>query len=348
MTKRTGLLLVNTGSPDSPDVADVRRYLGQFLMDGRVLDQPWPLRKLIVSGFILPSRPKRSAEAYRAIWWSEGSPQVVLSRRLAESLQATTSMPVALAMRYGNPSIENGLTALLQRDASDVLLVPLFPHYAMSTTESVVEETKAVMARLKPGSPLRVLPPFYDNPLYLDALTASARPYLSQGYDHLLLSYHGLPERHLRKTDPTGNHCLSVANCCTLPSPAHATCYRHQVLTTTELFVRRVGVPADKYSVAFQSRLGRDSWLQPSTAGELVRLAEAGVQRLLVICPAFIADCLETLEEIGRAGRETFLAAGGQSFTLIPALNDQPYWVAALKQLVEAALGYITSIDPVG
>lgn len=339
MTKRTGLLLVNTGSPDSPDVADVRRYLGQFLMDGRVLDQPWPLRKLIVSGFILPSRPKRSAEAYRAIWWPEGSPQVVLSRRLAESLQATTSMPVALAMRYGNPSIENGLTALLQRDASDVLLVPLFPHYAMSTTESVVEETKAVLARLKPGSPLRVLPPFYDNPLYLDALTASARPYLSQGYDHLLLSYHGLPERHLRKTDPTGSHCLSVANCCTLPSPAHATCYRHQVLTTTELFVRRVGVPADKYSVAFQSRLGRDSWLQPSTAGELVRLAATGVQRLLVICPAFIADCLETLEEIDRAGRETFLAAGGQSFTLIPALNDQPYWVAALKQLVEDALG---------
>ncbi len=339
MTKRTGILLVNTGSPDSPEVADVRRYLGQFLMDGRVLDQPWPLRKLIVSGFILPARPKRSAQAYRAIWWSEGSPQVVLSRRLAESLQATTSMPVALAMRYGNPSIENGLTALLQRDASDVLLVPLFPHYAMSTTESVVEETKAVLARLKPGMPLRVLPPFYDNPLYLDALIANAEPYLSQGYDHLLFSYHGLPERHLRKTDPTGSHCLCVANCCTLPSPAHATCYRHQVLTTTEWFVRRVGVPADKYSVAFQSRLGRDTWLQPSTAGELVRLAQTGVQRLLVLCPAFVADCLETLEEIGQAGRETFLVAGGQSFTLIPALNDQQYWVAALKQLVEAALG---------
>ena len=348
MTKRTGLLLVNTGSPDSPDVPDVRRYLGQFLMDGRVLDQPWPLRKLIVSGFILPSRPKRSAEAYRAIWWSEGSPQVVLSRRLAESLQATTSMPVALAMRYGNPSIESGLAELVKRDAKEVLLVPLFPHYAMSTTESVVEETKAVLARLKPGMLLRILAPFYDNPLYLEALVASAQPYLSQGYDHLLFSYHGLPERHLHKTDPTGSHCLSVANCCTLPSPAHATCYRHQVLTTAELFVRRVGVPANKYSVAFQSRLGRDSWLQPSTAGELVRLAATGVQRLLVICPAFIADCLETLEEIGRAGRETFLAAGGQSFTLIPALNDQPYWVAALKQLVEAALGYITSIDPVG
>ena len=327
---------------------DVRRYLSQFLMDGRVLDQPWPLRKLIVSGFILPARPKRSAEAYRAIWWPEGSPQVVLSRRLAERLQAALSMPVALAMRYGNPPIENGLAELLQRDTRDVLLVPLFPHYAMSTTESVVEETKAVLARLKPGMPLRVLPPFYDNPLYLDALIASAEPYLAQGYDHLLFSYHGLPERHLRKTDPTGTHCLRVAGCCTLPSPAHTTCYRHQVLTTTEWFVRRVGVPADKYSVAFQSRLGRDTWLQPTTAGELVRLAQAGVQRLLVLCPAFVADCLETLEEIGQVGRETFLAAGGQSFTLIPALNDQPHWVTALKQLIEAALGHNTPIGPVG
>ncbi len=346
MTTRTGVLLVNTGSPDSPEVPDVRRYLGQFLMDGRVLDMPWPLRKLIVSGIILPLRPKRSAGAYRAIWWPEGSPQVVLSQRLAESLQAATPMPVALAMRYGNPSIENGLTALVQRDASEVLLIPLFPHHAMSTTESVVEETKAVLAQLRPGMSLRVLPPFYDNPLYLDALIASAQSYLAQRYDHLLFSYHGLPERHLRKTDPTGSHCLRVASCCTTPSPAHATCYRHQVLTTTELFVHRSGVPADKTSVAFQSRLGRDTWLQPSTAGELARLAQTGVQRLLVLCPAFVADCLETLEEIGHAGRETFLAAGGESFTLIPALNDQVQWVTALKQLIETAPSYVTPIAP--
>ncbi len=338
MTQHTGVLLVNTGSPDSPAVADVRRYLGQFLMDGRVLDMPWPLRKLIVGGFILPARPKRSAEAYRAIWWPEGSPQVVLSRRLAERLQAATSLPVALAMRYGTPSIEAGLAELATRGVGDLLLVPLFPHYAMSTTESVVEETRAVLARLKSEMPVHVLPPFYDNPLYLDALVASAAPYLAQGYDHLLFSYHGLPERHLRKTDPTGGHCLQVAACCSVASPAHATCYRHQVLRTTDLFVRAAGVPADKYSVAFQSRLGRDSWLQPATAGELVRLAQAGVSKLLVICPAFVADCLETVEEIGRAGRESFLAAGGQSFTLIPALNDQLRWVATLEQLIQTAL----------
>lgn len=337
MTRLTGVLLVNTGSPDSPDVADVRHYLGQFLMDGRVLDMPWPLRKLIVGGFILPSRPTRSAEAYRAIWWPEGSPQVVLSGRLVERLQAAMALPVALAMRYGNPSIESGLAGLLERGVNDVLVVPLFPHYAMSTTGSVVEETQAVLARLAPRLRLRVLPPFYDDPRYIGALAAGAAPYLAQGYDHLLFSYHGLPERHLRKTDPTGAHCLRVAACCAVASPAHATCYRHQVLATTDLFVAAAGVSVDSYSVAFQSRLGRDAWLQPATTGELVRLAQAGVRRLLVLCPAFVVDCLETLEEIGQAGREAFLAAGGQSLTLIPALNDQPEWVRALAQLVEAA-----------
>ena len=226
-----GVLLVNTGSPDSPEVADVRHYLGQFLMDGRVLDQPWPLRKLIVSGFILPRRPQRSAEAYRAIWWPEGSPQVVLSRRLAAGLQAELDAPLSLAMRYGNPSIEAGLAELLQQGIDDLLLVPLFPHYAMSTTQSVVEEAQAVLKRLRPGLPLAVLPPFYADARYIDALAASARPYLDQGYDHLLFSYHGLPERHLRKTDPTGQHCLRSADCCATPSPAPVS-YTHLTLPT--------------------------------------------------------------------------------------------------------------------
>jgi ferrochelatase len=240
-------------------------------------------------------------------------------------------------MRYGAPSIGQGLAELVQRGVSRVLLAPLFPHYAMSTTESVVEETKSVLARLQPTMPLAVLPPFYDHPRYVDALVASAAPYLAQGYDHLLFSYHGLPERHLQKTDPTGGHCLRVADCCSVASPAHATCYRHQVLRTTELFVRAAGVPADTYSVAFQSRLGRDRWLQPATAGELARLAQAGVRRLLVLCPAFVVDCLETLEEIGQAGRESFLGAGGESYTLIPALNDRPQWAETLRQLIETA-----------
>jgi ferrochelatase len=237
-------------------------------------------------------------------------------------------------MRYGNPSIEAGLGELLQQGIDELLLVPLFPHYAMSTTQSVVEETQAVLKRLRPGLPLRVLPPFYADARYIAALAASVQPCFDHGYDHLLFSYHGLPERHLRKTDPTGRHCLRSADCCATPSPAHATCYRHQVLRTTELVVQALSVPPDRVSVSFQSRLGRDPWLQPATAGELERLAQAGVRRLLVLCPAFVADCLETLEEIGIAGREVFLAAGGESFTLIPALNDQPQWVAALIALI--------------
>jgi ferrochelatase len=259
---------------------------------------------------------------------------VVLSRRLAEGVQAGLSAPVSLAMRYGNPSIEAGLGELLQQGIDELLLVSLFPHYAMSTTQSVVEEAQAVLMRLRPGLPLRVLPPFFADARYIAALAASAQPYLDEGYDHLLFSYHGLPERHLRKTDPTGQHCLRSADCCATPSPAHATCYRHQVLRTTELVVQALGVPAGQHSISFQSRLGRDQWLQPATVHELERLAQAGVRRLSVLCLAFVVDCLETLEEIGIAGRETFLAAGGESFTLIPALNDQPQWVAALRSLI--------------
>lgn len=327
----TGVLLVNTGSPDSPEVADVRRYLKQFLMDERVLDMPAPLRRILVSGVILPFRPRHSAAAYRSIWWNEGSPLVVLSQRLAEALRTEMDTPVALGMRYGNPSIDEAVQTLQAAGATRLLLVPLFPHYAMSTVQSTVEETKRVLARSKTGATLSILPPFYREPAYIDALVKSAAPYLAQGYDHLLFSYHGLPERHLRKTDPTGSYCLSGESCCATPSPAHSFCYHHQALETTRLFVEQVGIPAGRSSIAFQSRLGQDKWLQPATAGELRRLGEAGVRRLLVICPAFVTDCLETLEEIGKAGREAFLNAGGQSFEMIPALNTHPAWVAALS-----------------
>jgi ferrochelatase len=334
----TGILLVNTGSPDSPEVADVRRYLRQFLMDERVLDSPAPLRRLIVSGFILPFRPKRSAAAYQSIWWEEGSPLVVLSQRLRHAVQAELDAPVELGMRYGNPSIDTAVQSLAASGVAEILLIALFPHYAMSTVQSIAEKAKRAVARLGPGVTLRMLPLFYNDPLYIDALVASAAPYLAQDYDHLLFSYHGLPERHLRKTDPTGRHCLSVAGCCAMPTPVHATCYRHQVLKTTALFVQRAGISVDRHSVAFQSRLGRDKWLQPATTQELERLAASGVRRLLVICPAFVTDCIETLEEIDQAGRELFLRAGGHSFTLIPALNTHPAWVAALARWCQEAL----------
>ena len=333
-----GVLLVNLGSPDSPAVPDVRRYLDEFLMDGRVLDYPYPLRRLIVSAFILPTRPQKSAEAYHAIWRQEGSPLIVISRRLQHKLGAELNLPLALAMRYGQPDLASGFRELLKQGVKRVLLVPLYPHYAMSTFETVVAAARQALQRMNSKVKLEVLKPFYDHPAYLSALVESARPYLAQEHDHLLFSYHGVPERHLRKTDPTHKHCLSSPDCCSTLSPAHATCYRRQVFETTRLFVEQAGLDPARTSLAFQSRLGRDPWLAPSTDTEITRLAQSGVKRLHVICPAFIADCLETLEEIGIRGRETFLAAGGESFQLVPCLNDHPAWVSALRTLVGEAL----------
>ncbi len=330
-----GILLVNLGSPDSPAVPDVRRYLHQFLMDKRVIDLPYPLRKLIVGLFILPFRPKNSAHAYRSIWWEEGSPLIVISRRLRAEIQKRVNDPVALGMRYGNPSIEAGFRTLLEHtdgQLEEVLLVPLYPQYAMSTYETVVVEAQRVLKKLALPIRMQVLPPFYNQPDYIAALVESARPHLKEPYDFLLFSYHGLPERHLRKTDPTGRHCLKVEDCCHTPSPAHSRCYRHQALVTTQLFVQAAGLPEGKYGIAFQSRLGKDPWLTPFTDQEIQRLARQGVRRLRLICPGFVSDCLETLEEIGIRGKESFLAAGGEDFQLIPCLNTHPRWVSLLSE----------------
>ncbi|HED09828.1 MAG TPA: ferrochelatase [Caldithrix abyssi] len=322
------VLLVNLGSPASTEVDDVRRYLRQFLMDKYVIDAPYPIRKLIVEGFILPFRPKYSAEAYRAIWRPDGSPLIVLSEHLRAKLQEEISVPVALAMRYGEPSI--GRVLENYPGLEEVLLIPLYPHYAMATTQTVEEEVTRVLGRKKKAIKLRVIPPFYEDKEYIEALYNSMASYLRQDYDHILFSYHGLPERHIYKSDPTGSHCLKKENCCHADSPAHKTCYRHQVIRTTELLARRAGIPAGKYTLAFQSRLGVDQWLKPSTAEILEKLPRQGVRKLLVACPSFVTDCLETLEEIGIQGKETFLQAGGESYTMIPCLNEHPQWVKLL------------------
>ncbi|HLZ54092.1 MAG TPA: ferrochelatase [Verrucomicrobiae bacterium] len=329
-----GILLVNLGSPDSASVADVRRYLNEFLMDARVIDSPWLLRRLIV-GMILIRRPKQSAEAYHKIWTGEGSPLIVTSCHVQTKLQERSILPIALAMRYQNPSITNAIIGLAEQKIDEVLLIPLFPHYAMSSYETAVERVKEIAARLAPHMLIKVQPPYGDSPDYIAALAASAGNYLEAGYDHLLFSFHGVPERHLRKTDPTGRHCLAVPNCCEGTNPAHATCYRAQCLRTVAAFVRQAGVPSGKFSVSFQSRLGGEPWLKPYTDLELAALPKRGVQNLLVICPAFVSDCLETLEEIGIRGRETFLAAGGKEFTQIPCLNEHPSWIAALEKMIE-------------
>jgi ferrochelatase len=329
-----GVLLVNLGSPDSPAVGDVRRYLREFLMDPRVLDVPWPIRFCIVHCAILPRRPRQSAEAYRKIWRAEGSPLIVISRNVQAQLQRRISAPVALAMRYQNPSIPSAIERLAAQGVSETLVIPLFPHYAMSSWESAVERVRQVVVKRAPRMVLKVVEPYYADPYYVAALVASAEEYLRAGYEHLLFSFHGVPERHLQMTDPTGRHCLQVRDCCNLASPAHRTCYRAQCYQTVTAFVKAAGIPETKYSVAFQSRLGKGLWLRPCTDLEIQRLAEQGKQRLLVICPAFVSDCLETLEEIGRRGRETFRRAGGRELTLIPCLNEHPRWLAALAEMV--------------
>lgn len=332
------LLLVNLGSPASTDVADVRRYLNQFLMDPYVIDLPWPVRRLLVS-LILIKRPEQSAHAYASIWWDEGSPLVVLTRRLQQAMsEQWTHGPVEIAMRYGEPSLPTVLARLAAQGVRKVTLAPLYPQFADSTVTTVVEQARQVIAEQKLSFELAVLQSFYDQPEYIDALVASAKPYLQEDFDHLLLSFHGLPERHLAKLDPTGNHCFKSADCCRTASPqVLAVCYRAQCIRAAESFARAMGLPEGKWSVSFQSRLGRAKWIEPYTEARLDELAKAGVKRLLVMCPAFVADCIETLEEIGDRGREQFIEAGGEELVLVPCLNDHPDWVQALKTLCERA-----------
>ncbi|HDY84392.1 hypothetical protein LCGC14_0618410 [marine sediment metagenome] len=325
------VLLVNLGSPDNADTPSVRRYLNQFLMDRYVIQLPWLFRRMIVSLFVLPTRPKASAAAYKSVWMKEGSPLVVLSNRLKKAVQATLDMPVSMAMRYGQPSIENELIALSQQPGIDeILYLPLYPHYAESTVTTSIEEAKRVIAKYNLKVRLTVMAPFYDNPDYIDALALSAEPYLKQDYDHIVFSYHGLPESHITKLDTSGQHCLKQEGCCEKANDAHKTCYRHHVMRTTQLVVDKLGLDNDKYSIAFQSRLGRAKWLSPNTEDRLRELAQANAKNVLVICPAFVTDCLETLEEIAIRGQEVFTEAGGTKLTLIPCLNNHPAWVNAL------------------
>jgi ferrochelatase len=336
MSKRA-ILLVNLGSPASTSVGDVRRYLREFLGDERVLDLPAPFRFLLLEGIILRTRPRKSAHAYQEIWTKDGSPLILTSqsvqRKLAERLGAAT--PVYLAMRYGQPSIASVVAQIAADGIQEVLLFPQYPHYAMSSWETVVVKVYAEAARLAPQLRVHCAQPFYAAPDYIEALHAVSAPFLAQPHDYVLFSYHGIPVRHLRKADSSKGHCTIVPDCCTTCSPVHSTCYRAQCFATTRAFVARAGIPAEKHSVSFQSRLAGEPWLTPFTDHELVRLAQAGRKRLLVFCPAFVADCLETIEEISGEGKETFLKAGGVSFQQVPCLNDHPAYIDFLAHRCE-------------
>ncbi len=330
-----GVLLVNLGSPDSTNPKDVKRYLDEFLMDERVIDLPWLLRALIVKGIVLNTRPKKSAEAYQKIWWDEGSTLIVLSKRLQDKIDEHTDIPVALAMRYGSPSIADGLKELHEKGVTQVLLMPLYPQYAMATTETIVVLAKELQAKHYPDMQIDTLPPFYNNPEYIKVLSNSIHEALKdKEYDHLLFSYHGVPERHIRKSDITNSHCKLDKSCCITPSPAHEFCYRHQCYESTRLVAERLNLPENKYSTSFQSRLGFDPWLQPYTDRTIERFGQEGVKNIAVVTPSFVSYCLETLEEIAMEGEEIFHENGGKDFTTIPCLNDREDWVQTLSNWI--------------
>ena len=333
---KRGVLLINLGSPKSPSPSDVRTYLREFLSDDRVLDSPKVVQQAVLNLLILPKRPAESGHAYEQIWTDEGSPLVVSTFRQRDLLRARLgdSIPVEVGMRYGEPSTADGLRALFAQGVDDVLIVPLYPHYAMSSYETAAVRAIEAAGELNPGARITIQPPFFDAPDYIDALRDSVAPFLETEWDGLLFSYHGIPERHVRKSDPTGAWCLGRAECCDVPNVAHGTCYRAQVFATTRALCAAAQIPNDKVHVAFQSRLGRDPWLRPFTDHVLQELPSQGVKKVLVICPAFVSDCLETLEEIEMRGREDFMEAGGHEFTYIPCLNESDAWIGVLQRMV--------------
>ncbi|MGV4438550.1 ferrochelatase [Ornithobacterium rhinotracheale] len=325
---KKGVLLINLGSPDSTKTSDVRRYLREFLSDPKVIDV-WFVRNIILHLFILPFRPKKSAEAYRKIWWKEGSPLIVLTERLQQKMQEKADYPIAIGMRYGNPSIKKGLEELKAQGCDEVFVIPLYPQYAMSTTETVVEKTEEVQRKYFPEMKLTFQEPFYNDADYISALAESIKGELPAEFDKLLFSYHGIPERHIHKTDKT-NTC-QIGKCCFKEdNPSHATCYRHQCYKTTELTREALGLDKKQVMQSFQSRLGNDPWLQPYTDATLEGFPAKGVKKIAVVAPAFVSDCLETLEEIAMEGKEEFLEAGGEEFHYIPCLNDSQVFVDLL------------------
>ena len=331
-----GALLINLGSPDSPDPKDVKRYLGEFLMDERVIDLPKPLRTFLVKGIILNTRPKKSAKAYKKIWWEEGSPLIVLSKRLQEAVQKKVSVPMGLAMRYGSPSIKHGIKSLVDQGVDEIMLIPLYPQFAMATTETILVLAEKIKNEKYPELEFTVLPPFYNHPDYIRVLSQSIQEDLKdKKWEHLLFSYHGIPERHIRKSDITKSHCKIDKSCCQTTSEAHQYCYRHQCYETTRQVAEYLELKEGTYSTSFQSRLGVDPWLQPYTDQTVARFAKKGIKNMAIVTPAFVSDCLETLEEIGMEAAEDFEEKGGEELHVIPCINTRTDWVNVMSRWID-------------
>lgn len=336
-----GVLLLNLGTPDGPDVPSVRRYLRQFLSDPRVLDIGAIPRRLLLHGIILRTRPAQSAHAYRKVWTSQGSPLLVHSLAFAQAVQRELGAPyvVELGMRYGSPSIAAAWQRLKDRGASRLVVMPLYPHPTSSSTGSSLEETFRVLSREWDVPPVAVVPGFHAEPSFLEAWQQVLRPEMERsGADHVLFSFHGLPERHVRKSDRSAA-CRFDDGCCALLSAANRNCYRAQCFDTARRLAQGLALAPDRWSVSFQSRLGRTPWIRPYTDLVVREMPGRGVRRLLVACTGFVADCLETLEEIGLRARADFIAHGGQELTLAPCLNAHPAWARSAADLVRRTAG---------
>lgn len=334
---KKGVLLVNLGTPDAPTRSAVYRYLKQFLLDPRVIDYPWLPRNLLVRGIIVPFRSGNSAKLYQQLWTTEGSPLMIYGERLAEGVKEILgeNYEVELAMRYQNPPIESAIDRLLKKQVSEIIVLALFPQYASATTGSVHEEVMRILRKYQTIPNVKMINSFYDNKAMIQIFADNAQKFDLDSYDHFIFSYHGLPQRQLYKGDISKQHCLKKENCCQSISKVNQFCYSAQCHATTKAIVGQLGLNPEQYTTSFQSRLGREEWTKPYTSDVLEQQAQKGVKRILVFSPAFVADCLETIIEIGVEYQEEFEEMGGEKIDLVPSLNDDPKWIQTVANLVK-------------
>jgi ferrochelatase len=334
---KKGILLVNLGTPDSPSTNDVRRYLDEFLMDPRVIDVNPALRTFLVKGIIVPFRSPKSAKLYQKIWSNEtGSPLLHYSKLQHQALQRRLGdgYQVELAMRYQKPSIESALNRLKESLVESIQVIALFPQYASASTGSVYEKVMKLVGEWQTIPTLSFVNSFHDNKLMIETFANNGKKYKPETYDHILFSFHGLPQRQIIKCDHTGSYCLKTEGCCDTINDVNKYCYSAQSHHTAQLIAEKLEIPKEKYTVCFQSRLGNDPWVQPYTSEIVAKLAKEGKKRLLVFCPAFVADCLETVYEVTEEYGEEFKALGGEHVQLVESLNDSPTWIDALEKMV--------------
>jgi ferrochelatase len=333
MKKKTGVLLMNVGTPDSPKVGDVRKYLSQFLNDPRVIDIPWIARKLLVNAIIVPFRAPKSAKLYQEMWTEKGSPLLIHSRNFRDGLQAELGddYQVEIAMRYQNPSIEEGLEKIRKNNPDRIIVLPMYPHYASSSTGTCIQAVMDIASKWWVIPEMVFINQFYDLPGYVDCFAERGREFNLEDYDHVLFSYHGLPVRQVDKVyddDLCENH-----NCELAVDDSNKFCYKATCYETTRRIAEKLNLSRDRYTVAFQSRLDQ-KWLEPFSDKVVEEKAKAGVKRMLVFSPAFVADCLETLIEIGDEYQEIFEENGGEKIQLVPSLNDHHAWVSTMAEFI--------------